>query len=138
QSVYLTTPPDFSGFADPAKGETAATGMFEKGADVVYHAAGGSGGGVFKAATDAGKWAIGVDSDQAKTADESVRDSILTSMLKNIDVAVYDFLEGVEGGDISTGPQVYDLEVDGVGYSTTGGHVDDITEKLDEYKQQII
>lgn len=138
QSVYLTTPPDFSGFADPAKGETAATGMFEKGADVVYHAAGGSGGGVFKAATDAGKWAIGVDSDQAKTADESVRDSILTSMLKNIDVAVYDFLKGVEGGDISTGPQVYDLEVDGVGYSTTGGHVDDITEKLDEYKQQII
>ncbi|GAA2087354.1 MULTISPECIES: BMP family lipoprotein [Aeromicrobium] len=138
QSVYLTTPPDFSGFGDPAKGNTAATGMFEKEADVVYHAAGGSGGGVFQAATDAGKWAIGVDSDQAKTADESVRDSILTSMTKNIDVAVFDFLKGVEAGDIKTGPQVYDLKVDGVGYSTTGGHVDDIKEKLDEYKQQII
>ena len=138
QSVYLSTPPDFSGFGDPAKGNTAATGMFEKGADVVYHAAGGSGGGVFQAATDAKKWAIGVDSDQAKTADKSVRGSILTSMTKNIDVAVYDFLKGVEAGDIKTGPQVYDLKVDGVGYSTTGGHVDDIEDQLNEYKQKII
>lgn len=138
QSVYLTTPPDFSGFADPAKGNTAATGMFEKGADVVYHAAGGSGGGVFQAATDAKKWAIGVDSDQAKTADKAVSGSILTSMVKNIDVAVYDFLKSVDEGSAKTGLQVYDLKVDGVGYSTTGGHIDDITQKLDEYKQQII
>lgn len=138
QSVYLSTPPDFSGFGDPAKGNTAATGMFEKDADVVYHAAGGSGGGVFQAATDAKKWAIGVDSDQAKTADESVRGSILTSMLKNIDVAVFDYLKSVDGGDIKTGPQTYDLESDGVGYSTTGGNVDDIADKLDEYKKQIV
>jgi len=138
QSVYLTTPPDFGGFGDPAKGETAATGMYDKGADVVYHAAGGSGGGVFKAATDAKKWAIGVDSDQAKTADASVRDSILTSMLKNIDVAVFDYLQSVQEGTPDTGLRVYDLKVDGVGYSTTGGHVDDIVSKLDDYKQQII
>ncbi len=138
QSVYLTTPPDFSGFGDPAKGNTAATGMYDKGADVVYHAAGGSGGGVFEAATAADKWAIGVDSDQAKTADSSVADSILTSMLKNVDVAVYDFLKSVADGSPKTGAQTYDLAVDGVGYSTTGGHVDDIKEKLDEYKQQII
>ncbi len=138
QSVYLTNPPDFSGFADPAKGNTAATGMFDKGADIVYHAAGGSGGGLFEAASEQGKWAIGVDSDQAKTADESVRDSILTSMLKNIDVAVYDFLKSVADGEPKTGPQVYDLSVDGVGYSTTGGHVDDIADQLEEYKQQIV
>lgn len=138
QTTYLTTPPDFSGFGDPAKGETAATGMFDKGADVVYHAAGGSGGGVFKAAKAADGWAIGVDSDQAKTADESVRDVILTSMLKNIDVAVYDFLKSVDEGEPKTGAQTYDLKVDGVGYSTTGGHVDDIKEKLDEYKAQIV
>lgn len=138
QSVYLTTPPDFSGFGDPAKGNTAATGMFDKGADVVYHAAGGSGGGVFEAAKAADGWAIGVDSDQALTADESVRDSILTSMLKNVDVAVYDFLKSVADGSPKTGAQTYDLKVDGVGYSTTGGNVDDIKDKLDEYKQQII
>ena len=47
---YLTQPPDFTGFNDPAKGKTAAKGMYDAGADVVYAAAGGSGGGVFEAA----------------------------------------------------------------------------------------
>ena len=57
---------DLKGFADPAGGKSAATGQFDKGADVVYHASGASGSGVFDAAVDAGdgKWAIGVDSDQ--------------------------------------------------------------------------
>lgn len=138
QARYLTQPPDFSGFGDPAKGKTAAEGMYDAGADVVYQAAGGSGGGVFEAAAAAGKKAIGVDSDQALTADPSVKDVIMTSMLKNIDVAVFAYLESVSKGDVPTGPTVYDLKVDGVGYSTTGGQVDDIKEKLDEYKQQII
>ena len=61
---------DLAGFGDPADGKTAATGMFDNGADIVYHAAGGSGSGVFEAAAEAGdgKWAIGVDSDQYLTA----------------------------------------------------------------------
>ncbi|MFI5426287.1 BMP family protein [Aeromicrobium sp. UC242_57] len=138
QARYLTQPPDFSGFGDPAKGKTTAEGMFDAGADVVYHAAGGSGGGVFEAAAAAGKQAIGVDSDQALTADASVKDVIITSMLKNIDVAVFTYLDNVEKGDVPTGPTVYDLKVDGVGYSTTGGHIDDIVSKLDDYKKQII
>ncbi len=138
QARYLTQPPDFSGFGDPAKGKTAAEGMFDGGADIVYHAAGGSGGGVFEAAAAADGKAIGVDSDQALTADESVRDVILTSMLKNIDVAVFTYLEGVADGDVPTGPTVYDLAADGVGYSTTGGQVDDIVDQLDEFKQQIV
>ncbi len=83
--TYLTQPPDFSGFGDPAKGKTAAEGMFDAGADIVYHAAGGSGGGVFEAASEAGAKAIGVDSDQFNTADPSVQDVILTSMLKNVE-----------------------------------------------------
>lgn len=138
QSRYLTQPPDFSGFGDPAKGKTTAEGMFDGGADIVYQAAGGSGGGVFEAAQAVGKKAIGVDSDQALTADDSVKDVIMTSMLKNIDVAVFNFLKAVDDGNIPTGPTTFDLKVDGVGYSTTGGQVDDIKEKLDEYKQQII
>ncbi|WP_460800563.1 BMP family lipoprotein [Nocardioides pacificus] len=138
ETQYLSQAPDFSGFADPAKGKTAATGMFDGGADIVYHAAGGSGGGVFEAASEAEGWAIGVDSDQYNTADESVRDVILTSMLKNIDVAVYNYLKALEEGEDVAGEKVYDLSVDGVGYSTTGGFVDDISEQLDEYKQQII
>ncbi len=90
---YLTQPPDFSGFGDPAKGKTAAEGMFQGGADVVYHAAGGSGGGVFTAAKAAGKMAIGVDSDQALTAAADVKDVIITSMIKKVDVGVFDFIK---------------------------------------------
>ncbi|HTE71847.1 MAG TPA: BMP family ABC transporter substrate-binding protein [Actinomycetes bacterium] len=138
QVKYLTQPPDFSGFGDPAKGKTAAAGMYDKGADVVYQAAGGSGGGVFEAAQDAGAYAIGVDSDQYSTADPKVRDVIITSMLKKVDVAVYDFISSVVEGNFTAGPVTYDLEKDGVGYSTSGGQIDDITSKLDDYKQQII
>ena len=130
--------PDFSGFGDPAKGKTAAEGMYDNGADIVYHAAGGSGGGVFEAASESGNWAIGVDSDQYNTADPSVQDSILTSMLKNVNVAVYEYLTQVNDGAYPSGVTTYDLAVDGVGYSTSGGFVDDIVEQLDELKQQII
>ncbi len=138
ESQYLTQPPDFSGFGDPAKGKTAADGMFQKGADVVYHAAGGSGGGVFAAAKAAGVKAIGVDSDQALTAPADVRDVILTSMIKKVDVAVYDFVKSAADGKELVGNQVYDLAKGGVDYSQTGGQVDDIKAKLDDYKQQII
>ena len=138
QSVYLTQPPDFSGFGDPAKGRTAAQGMFDAGADVVYHAAGGSGSGLFEAAKAAGGLAIGVDSDQYETAAPDVRDVILTSMLKKVDVAVFDFLSSVAEGNVEAGPRVYDLEQGGVDYSTSGGKVDDIKAQLDELKQQII
>lgn len=136
--TYLTQPPDFSGFADPAKGKTAAEGMFDAGADVVYHAAGGSGGGLFEAAKESGNWAIGVDSDQYNLADPSVKDVILTSMLKFVDVAVHDYLTEVNNGTFPSGPVRYDLESEGVGYSTSGGFVDDITDQLEDYKQKII
>ncbi|HKG50923.1 MAG TPA: BMP family ABC transporter substrate-binding protein [Actinomycetales bacterium] len=138
QSKYLTQPPDFSGFNDPAKGKTAAQGMIDAGADVIYHAAGGSGSGVFEAAKAGNTLAIGVDSDQAKTAAAGVRDVILTSMLKKVDVAVYDFIKSVQDGSVKSGEQVYDLKAGGIDYATTGGKVDDIKAKLDAYKQQII
>ncbi len=138
QSVYLTQPPDFSGFGDPAKGRTAAQGMYDAGADVVYHAAGGSGGGLFEAAKAAGALAIGVDADQYETAAPDVRDVILTSMLKKVDVAVFDFLSSVSEGEVEAGPRVYDLEQGGVDYSTSGGKVDDIKAQLDDFKQKII
>ncbi|WP_248965474.1 BMP family lipoprotein [Sphaerisporangium perillae] len=135
---YLTQPPDFGGFNDPAKGKTAAQGMYDAGADVVYQAAGGSGGGVFEAAKSSKTLAIGVDSDQALTADASVRDVIMTSMLKKVDVAVFDFLKSFADGTVKAGPTTYDLKAGGVDFSTTGGQVDDIKNKLDEYKQKII
>ena len=138
QSQYLTQVPDFSGFGDPAKGKTAAQGMYDAGADVVYQAAGASGGGVFEAASESGKFAIGVDSDQYNTADEAVREVIITSMLKKVDVAVSDFLTSVSEDNFTAGELVYDLAKDGVGYSTTGGKIDDIIPQLDTFKAQIV
>jgi len=138
QSTYLTQIPDFSGFADPAKGKTAAQGMYDNGADIVYHAAGGSGGGVFEAASESDALAIGVDSDQYNTADPSLQGVIMTSMLKNVNVAVHEYLAGVVDGSTPTGVTRYDLAVDGVGYSTSGGQIDDIVGDLDAFKQQII
>jgi basic membrane protein A and related proteins len=138
QVKYLTQPPDFGGFNDPAKGKIAAAGMFQQGADVVYAAAGGSGGGMFTAASTAGKMAIGVDSDQALTAPAAVKEVIITSMIKAVDVATFDFIKGLTEGKFTAGNKVYDLKAGGVGYSTTGGKIDDIKAKLDAYKQQII
>ncbi len=135
---YLTQPPDFTGFNDPAKGKTAAEGMYQGGADVVYQAAGGSGGGVFEAAKAANAMAIGVDSDQAKTAAEDVKDVIITSMLKKVDVAVFDFIKSVTEDAFKAGEIVYDLKKDGVGYSTTGGKIDDIKAQLEDYKAKIV
>jgi basic membrane protein A len=138
QVKYLTQPPDFGGFGDPAKGQTAAAGMYDAGADIVYAAAGGSGAGVFKAAAAAKGLAIGVDSDQYKTADPAVQSVIMTSMLKRVDVAVYDYIKNATTGNYAAGTVRYDLSKDGVGYATSGGQVDDIASKLDDFKQKII
>ncbi len=140
QTKYLTQPPDFSGFAAPDKGETTAKGMIDAGADVIYHAAGGSGGGVFNAVSAAGAdhWAIGVDSDQYLTAEAGVKDVILTSMLKRVDTAVYDFLKSKEDGSVLTGVQRFDLSDEGIAYSTENPAVEPFEAKADELKQQII
>ncbi len=138
QVKYLTQPPDFGGFNDPAKGKTAAEGMYDGGADVVFAAAGGSGTGVFQAAKSKGKLAIGTDSDQYKTAPADLQPVIMTSMLKRVDVAVFDFVKDFGAGNFKAGPRIFDLKSDGVGYSKSGGMVDDIATKLDDYKQQIV
>ncbi len=141
---YLTEPPDFSGFNDPAKGKEAALAMFEQGADIVYHAAGGSGGGLFEAAKEVTEtsgskvWAIGVDSDQYLTAGEDVQEYILTSMLKRVDTSVYGTITNFLGEDNQSGVVVFDLAADGVGYSTSGGFVDDIQPELDALRERII
>ncbi len=139
QSEYLSQDDPVKGFENPGDGKIVANGMYDK-ADIVYHAAGKSGLGVFDAVVEAGegKWAIGVDSDQYLTADEDQQPHILTSMLKRIDVAVFEYVEAFDAGETDGGIELYDLSVDGVGYSTSGGFVDDITDQLDEYKQQII
>ena len=138
QVKYLTQPPDFTGFNDPAKGETAATGMFDAGVDVVYAAAGGSGSGVFKAAKAKGKLGIGVDSDQYnQPALADVKDVILTSMVKEVDLAVYDFIGSVKNNTFKAGNKVYDLKAGGITYATSGGKIDDIKTQIEDYKSKI-
>jgi basic membrane protein A len=136
---YITPAGDFTGFQDPAKGNTVAAGQISRGADVVYQAAGASGKGVFQAAKSKNVLAIGVDSDQynQKTVEDS-KDVIITSMLKRVDVAVFDYIRAVAANDLSSLPARFDLKVDGVGYATSGGKIDDIKNVLEAYKQQII
>ncbi|SHG50161.1 nucleoside-binding protein [Streptoalloteichus hindustanus] len=139
EKKYLTRAGDFTGFQDPEKGNQAARGQIDAGADVLYHAAGASGKGVFSAAKSGNALAIGVDSDQAKQPNlADVKDVIITSMLKRVDVAVFDLVRAVARNEVATLPKTFDLKVDAVGYSTTGGKVDDIKDVLDAYKAQIV
>jgi basic membrane protein A and related proteins len=138
QDKYLTQPPDYSGFNAPDKGKATASGMFDAGADVVYAAAGGSGAGVFTAAKAASAWAIGVDSDQYLSADPAVKDVILTSALKNVNVAVYDVIKASVAGSPLTGNQLYDLKNNGVGYSKSNPAVQPYEAKADAAAQAII
>ncbi|WP_103353017.1 BMP family protein [Amycolatopsis sp. CA-128772] len=139
EDEYLTPAGDFSGFQDPPKGNAKAAAEIAKGADVIYHAAGASGKGVFDAAKAGNALAIGVDSDQYNQKTVAAdKDVIITSMLKRVDVAVFDYIQAVAKGDLTTLPKRFDLKVDGVGYATSGGKVDDIKDVLDGYKAQII
>ncbi|MGW3967330.1 BMP family lipoprotein [Amycolatopsis sp. NPDC005003] len=139
EDEYLTPAGDFSGFQDPPKGNAKAAAEIAKGADVIYHAAGASGKGVFDAAKAGNALAIGVDSDQYNQKTVAAdKDVIITSMLKRVDVAVFDYIQAVAKGDLSVLPKRFDLKVDGVGYATSGGKVDDIKDVLDGYKAQII
>ncbi len=139
--TYLTEDPNDgkTGFENPSGGKTAAEGQLDKGADVIYHAAGKSGLGVFQAVTAAGDgiWAIGVDSDQYLTASKDQQPHILTSMLKRIDTSVFDYVTAVKDGTAKDGNITYDLKSDGVGYSKSGGFVDDIAAEIDGFAAKI-
>ena len=142
---YVTEFPDFSGFNDPAKMKVIVKGMIDKGVDVVYSAAGGSGAGNFQAATEAaaaGKkiWTIGVDSDQYLTASAAEKKNMLTSMTKRVDNAVYDVIANAVSGrtvndilDPKAGiyGRRYDLTNGGVGVSYSGGYINKYKAKID-------
>lgn len=137
---YLSHGSDTSGFASPDKGKEAAQGMLDKGADVIYTAAGSSGNGAIEAVSGAkGAWAIGVDSDQFNIPGlAKYKNSILTSVVKNVDVGVYDLIKSVRDGKPLTGNNVYSLAKEGVSLSTSGGFLTDIQPKLDAAKKKIV
>lgn len=130
---------DVSGFQDPAGGKSSADGIYADGADIIFHAAGGSGSGVFDSAVENDAWAIGVDSDQYLTASAQQQSRIITSMLKRVDNATFQFIESVVNGETLVGDQQFPLADDGVGYSTSGDFLADETiTQLEDYREQII
>ena len=110
QNMTGTTP---SAWNDPVKGAELAKSQIDRGADVVYHAAGGTGLGVIQAAADAGKLAIGVDSNQNGLAPGSV----LTSMLKRVDVAAYETFKDAMEGKFTSGLQALGIAEGGVDWA---------------------
>ncbi len=122
-------------FGDIAGGNTAAKDMITKGADVIYHAAGGTGMGVINACDEAGIWAIGVDTDQAHLAPEHV----ITSAMKRVDVASQDISKAVKAEAFTAGIHMYDLANGGVDLAPTRDHIPaEVLELVEAAKAAII
>ncbi|KAF4407651.1 MULTISPECIES: BMP family protein [Streptomyces] len=133
-------PNNDKGFNDPAAAKAKAKGMLDRDIDVIYTAAGQSGAGsVESIAKKKGAWAIGVDSDQyLQPGLAQYKESILTSMMKNVDVAVFDLIKSVEEGKPLTGTNAYLLKDGGVRLAKSGGNIDDIMPQIEEAKEKII
>jgi basic membrane protein A len=111
-----------SAWNDPTKGAELAVSQFDRGSDVVYAAAGGTGVGVYQAAADSGKYAIGVDSNQNYLQPGTM----LTSMVKRVDVAAYNSLKAMQDGTWQAGFQALGLAEGGVDWA------------LDEHNEALI
>lgn len=122
-------------YADTATGKSAATTMVTNGADVIFHAAGGTGLGVIDGCQEAGIWAIGVDTDQSSIAP----DTVLTSAMKRVDNACYDVATQLCEGTLESGVITYDLAAGGVGIAPTTDNISaDVLTKVQDVEQQII
>ena len=107
---YAGVTPD--AFANPGRGKELALAQYQSGVNVIFHAAGATGGGLFEAARATGKFAIGVDADQAAEAPGRV----LTSMVKGVNAVVFDAIARVENGTFEGGVYSFGLAEGGVGY----------------------
>ena len=107
---YAGVTPD--AFRNPGKGKELALNQYQQGVNVIYHASGSTGLGVFEAARQTGKYAIGVDADQYAEAPGR----ILTSMVKGIDVAVFEMIKRVREHTFKGGIYTFGLPENGVGY----------------------
>lgn len=119
--AYAGTSPD--AYRDPLKGKSLALAQIDRGADVLFHASGATGHGVFEAARDRGVRAIGVDSDQY----DEMPGAILTSMIKRVDVAVFDTIDRVQRGTFRGGAVRFGLAEAGVDWVKEGPHAGLVT-----------
>ena len=140
---------DYAGAFDKAElGQTIASKMYSQDVDVIFHAAGGTGNGLFKEARDLKEkdpsrelWAIGVDSDQSAEGKVGDHNIILTSALKRVDNAVMDLSTKAKEGNFPGGEQIlYGLKEDGVGLAELNDELsnkDEVMKKVDEWKEKI-
>lgn len=143
--TYLTEQDDLvSAFEDPSHGREAASELYSKGCDVVFHAAGQSGSRIFEAArrmsedTDTYCWGIGADFDEYLTQPDSLRPHVLTSIVKQVPIDVFlKIKNAVMTGDPEQAPR-FDLSNQGVRLSTSGGHLDLMATTLEDLRNQII
>ena len=134
-------------FDDASKGKIAANAMYSSGVDIIFHAAGATGNGVFSEAKErkakdanANVWVIGVDADQyAEGQVDSSTNITLTSMLKGVNNAVVDIATKAKNGEFPGGTTtVYGLAEDGVGLADSRGAIpQDVLDKVEEYKEKI-
>lgn len=135
-------------FNDASLGQITANRMYSSGVDIIFHAAGGTGLGVFKEAKerkaqnpDANIWVIGVDSDQYDEGKVNDKTNItLTSMLKRVDVAVKDIATQAKEGNFPGGDTVvYGLKENGVDLADSRGNIpDEVMQEVEQYKEKII
>ncbi len=125
-------------FDDPGRGRELAISQYERGADIIYHAAGGTGSGVIDAAASHDFYAIGVDSDQ----DYMAPGKVLTSMIKRVDMAVYEVIKAAVEGTLEGGTWTFGVADGGVGTSeftyTRDIIPQEVFDKVEEAKQKII
>jgi basic membrane protein A len=153
---YLAPEWDYSGYESKALGQAKTEPLYQAGADVIYHAAGNSGQGVFEAARvesarqERHLWAIGVDTDEYSSVlndpdvtiggpdPRSLQPHILTSMIKRWDMATHTLLTEFAADQFRPGIRVFKLADNGVGYSTSGGFIDDLVPTIEALKARII
>jgi basic membrane lipoprotein Med (substrate-binding protein (PBP1-ABC) superfamily)/DNA-binding SARP family transcriptional activator len=147
-TTYLTGPPDLEGFVQPSLGEVAARDLYRRDVDVIFHAAGQSGDGVFQAAStlsdEVGRhlWVIGVDLDQYTTVRglraSAWREHILTSVVKRFDRAVYDALTEFAEGRFRPGTRELDLASGAIELAYAGNRIDAYRPRIEELREAII
>ena len=129
------------------KGKEIALAQYEAGADIIYHAAGGTGTGMFQAAKEVSEstgskvWGIGVDFDQyyqVGNALPELQEYILSSMVKAVDVSIYNAAKATMEGTFTGGANVDNLATGGIYLSYSGGYIDDIKDQIDSYKEKIM
>jgi basic membrane protein A len=126
-----------SAWANPSRGKELALGQYGSGVDVIFHAAGASGIGVFDAAEELHKFVIGCDSNQ-----NGIKPGLVaTSMLKRVDTAVYDVIKNQIAGHFTAGVHQYGLKDSGIDYAVDENNeklIADIRPRIEELKKKII